>query len=83
LLDQHRFDERLHAERDEHPASSPAASVAFTISPSVLPVVITSWIAAGVNRGTTGFGTSSEIVPSGGWITLLGTTSPNLAGSLV
>jgi hypothetical protein len=49
----------------------------------VLPVVITSWIAAGVNRGTTGFGTSSEIVPSGGWITLLGTTSPNLAGSLV
>ena len=66
-----------------NPAWSPAASVAFTISPSVSPLVITSWIAAGVNRGTTGFGTSSEIVPSGGWITLLGTTSPNLAGSLV
>ena len=65
------------------PAWSPATSAAFLISPSGLPVVITDRIAAGVNRGTTRFGTSSVVVPRGGWITLLGTTSPNLAGSVV
>ena len=65
------------------PVWSPAASVAFTISTTVQPVVITDRIAAGVNRATTGFGTSSLVVPRGGWITLLGTTSPNLPGSVV
>jgi hypothetical protein len=65
------------------PAWSPATSVAFTISSTVQPVVITDRIAAGVNRGTTGFGTSSLVVPRGGGITLLGTTSPNLPGSVI
>ena len=65
------------------PVWSPATSAAFTISPSILPVVITDGIAAGVNRGTRGFGTASVVVTRGGWITVLGRTSPNLAGSVV
>ncbi len=66
-----------------NPAWSPATSSAFLVSQSALSVVLTDSIAAGVNRGTMGFGTVSVVVPRGGWITLLGTTSPNLAGSLV
>ncbi|MHB8673238.1 MAG: hypothetical protein ACYDAK_06110 [Candidatus Limnocylindrales bacterium] len=65
------------------PAWSPATSSAFFVSQSALSVVLTDSIAAGVNRGTMGFGTASVVVSRGGWITLFGTTSPNLAGSLV
>ena len=62
---------------------TPATSNGFLVGSGTQPEVITDWIAAGVNHGTTGFGTSSLVVPRGGWITLLGTTSPNLAGSVV
>jgi hypothetical protein len=65
------------------PVWSPATSAALTISPSILPVVITDGIAAGVNRGTRGFGTASVVVTRGSSITVLGRTSPNLAGSVV
>jgi hypothetical protein len=65
------------------PAWSPATSAAFTISPTLQSVAINDWIAPGVNRGTAGFGTASVIVPRNGYATLLGTTSPNLAGSIV
>ena len=65
------------------PAWTPATSAAFTVGSAIQPVVITDWIAAGVNRGTAGFGTASVVVSRGGWITLLGTTSPNLGGSVV
>jgi hypothetical protein len=64
------------------PAWSPAVSSGFLIG-STQPVIIGDRIAAGVNRGTSGFGTSSLVVPRGSWITVLGTTSPNLAGSIV
>ena len=46
-------------------------------------MVVADGIASGVIRGTTGFRTASVVVPQGRWITLLGTTSPNLAGSIV
>lgn len=65
------------------PTWSPATSATFTVSPNVQPVVLTDGIATGVIRGTTGFRTASVVVPRGGSITLLGTTSPNLAGSIV
>ena len=65
------------------PAWSPATSATFTVSPNVQPVVLTDAIAPGVLRGTTGFRTASVVVPPGGSITVLGTTSPNLAGSVV
>ena len=65
------------------PAWSPAASNGFLIGSTIQRVVITDRIAAGVNRGTTGFTTSILVVPRGSWITVLGTTSPNLSGSVV
>jgi hypothetical protein len=65
------------------PAWRPATSAPFTISPRTQPEVLTDGIATGVNRGTTGFVTASLVVPRGGSITLLGRTSPSLAGSVV
>ena len=65
------------------PAWTPATSAAFTIGSIVQSVVVTDSIGAGVNRGTVGFGTASVVVKSGSSITLLGRTSPNLAGSIV
>jgi len=65
------------------PVWSPATSATFTVSLNVQPVVLTDGIATGVNRGTTGFITASVVVPRGGSITLLGRTSPSLAGSVV
>jgi hypothetical protein len=65
------------------PAWNPATSLPFAISPTLQSVAINDWIAPGVNRGTAGFGTASVIVPPNGYATLLGTTSPNLAGSIV
>ena len=63
---------------------SAAASVVVTVTPRVLtPVSLVDGIAAGVNRGTSGFGTRSLVVPEGSYITVLGRTSPNLAGSIV
>ena len=65
------------------PAWSPATSAPFTITPKAQPVVLTDRIAAGVNRGTTGFVTTSVVVPRGGSITVLGRTNPSLVGSVV
>jgi hypothetical protein len=65
------------------PAWSPATSAPFTVSPRTQPEVLTDGIATGANRGTTGFRTASVVVPRGGSITLLGRTSPSLAGSVV
>ena len=65
------------------PAWSPATSAPFTISPKTQPEVLSDGIATGVSRGTTGFVTASLVVPRGGSITLLGRTSPSLAGSVV
>jgi len=58
-------------------------SAAFYISGSQLPVTITDAIATGVNRGTSGFGTKSVVVPPNGYVTVLGLTNPSLAGSVV
>jgi hypothetical protein len=66
-----------------NPAWSPTTSASFIVSPKVQPVVVTDGIATGVNRGTTGFVSASVVVPRGGSITLLGRTSPSLAGSVV
>jgi len=65
------------------PAWRPATSAPFTVSPRTRPEVLTDGIATGVNRGTTGFLTASVVVPRGGSVTLLGRTSPSLAGSVV
>jgi hypothetical protein len=66
-----------------NPVWSPTTSATFTVSLNVHPVVLTDGIATGVNRGTTGFVSASVVVPRGGSITLLGRTSPSLAGSVV
>lgn len=55
----------------------PAAHVVPAVA--VLPV-LTDGIAPGVNRGLTGFGVSSVIVPTGTYVTYLVRTDPNLAG---
>jgi hypothetical protein len=65
------------------PAWRPATSAPFTVSPRTRPEVLTDGIATGVNRGTTGFVSTSVVVPRGGSITLLGRTSPSLVGSVV
>jgi hypothetical protein len=58
-------------------------SSAFYISGAQTPVTITDAIAAGVNRGSSGFGIKSVVVPANGYITLFAQTNPNLAGSHV
>ena len=66
------------------PYWTPATSSAFLVSAPVrTPVTLTDAIAAGVNKGTSGFGTASVVVPRGMYITVLGRTSPNLSGSIV
>ena len=60
-----------------------ATSTAFTIGSGATPVTLTDSIAPGVNRGTSGFGTASLVVPANSYVTVLVQTSPNLAGSLV
>lgn len=65
------------------PVWTPAGSTGFTITPTLQPVVLIDLIAPGVNRGTAGFGTVSVVVPRGAYVTLLGTTSPNLSGATV
>jgi hypothetical protein len=47
------------------------------------PVTLSEFIAPGVNRGTSGFGTKSLVVAPHRYITVLVRTSPNLAGSRV
>jgi len=66
-----------------NPVRTPATSGAFLVSVPLTPVTLTDAIAPGVNRGTSGFGTRSVVVPSSGYITVLARTSPNLAGSVV
>jgi hypothetical protein len=63
-----------------NPAWTPATSSAFLIGSSVASVSLVDAIAAGVNHGTSGFGTASVVVARNAYITLLGTTSPSLAG---
>jgi hypothetical protein len=58
-------------------------SAAFNIGSTLTPVTITDTIAAGVNRGTSGFGIASLVVPANSYVTVLAQTSPNLAGALV
>jgi hypothetical protein len=60
-----------------------ATSSAFYIGGGLTPVTLTDAIAAGVNRGTSGFGTKTVVVPANKYVTLLVHTSPNLAGSTV
>jgi hypothetical protein len=66
-----------------NPVRTAATSGAFLISVPLTPVTLSDAIAPGVNRGTSGFGTRSVVVPSNGYITVLARTSPNLAGSVV
>jgi uncharacterized repeat protein (TIGR01451 family) len=64
--------------------ASASASVTVTVGPSVpTPTIITDGIAPGVNRGTSGFGTRSLVVPANTYVTVMATTNPSLAGSLV
>ncbi len=66
------------------PYWAPATSSAFLVgAPVRTPVALTDAIAAGVNKGTSGFGTRSVVVPRGAYVTVLGRTSPNLSGSIV
>jgi hypothetical protein len=46
-------------------------------------VTLVDLIAPGVNRGTSGFGTRSLVVPRGSYVTVLVRTDPSLAGALV
>jgi hypothetical protein len=60
-----------------------AATVTVTASPALTRVTMADGIAQGVNRGTRGFGTKSIVVAPDAYVTVLGRTSPNLAGSIV
>jgi hypothetical protein len=53
------------------------------VAGDLTPVTMTSAIAPGMNRGTSGFRTTSVVVPRHGYITLFAQTNRNLAGSLV
>lgn len=44
---------------------------------------LTDGIAAGVNKGTAGFGTSSVVVPKGTYVTYLVRTDPKLVGKVL
>ena len=57
-----------------------ATSAAFYIGGALTPVTMTSAISQGVNKGTSGFSISSQVVPRNGYITILVQTSPSLAG---
>ncbi len=63
------------------PAWTPATSSPFLVSASLARLTITDAIARGVNRGTSGFGTSSVVVAPNAYITILATTSPSLVGA--
>jgi hypothetical protein len=63
-------------------SASAATTVTVTVS-ALTPVALTDGIAAGVDRGTSGFGTTSLVVLPNHYVTVLGRTSPNLAGSIV
>ena len=58
-------------------------SSAFNIGTGLTSVTLTDSIAPGVNRGTSGFGIKSLVVPANSYVTVLVQTSPNLAGSLL
>jgi len=64
-----------------NPAFTPAVSGGFLIGGGATAVTLVDLIAAGVNHGTTGFGTASLVVPANSYITFLVITSPNLSGS--
>ena len=64
-------------------SASAATTVTVTAAPVLTPVILSDGIAAGVNRGTSGFGARSVVVPPNLYVTVLGRTSPTLAGSLV
>ena len=64
-------------------SATASATVTVTPAPALTPVTLTDGIAAGVDRGTSGFGTASLVVLPNHYVTVLGRTSPNLAGSLV
>ena len=65
------------------PSWTAATSSAFYITSSRASVTLTDAIAAGVNKGTSGFGTASVSVPANKYVTVLVRTSPNLSGSTV
>ncbi len=64
---------------------SATASTTVTVGSAAgtTPVTLTDGIAAGVNRGTIGFGTRSLVVARNHYVTVLGRTSPSLAGARV
>ena len=64
-------------------SATASATVTVNAAPTLTPVSLTDGIAAGVDRGTSGFGTTSLVVLPDHYVTVLGRTSPNLAGSLV
>ena len=64
-------------------SATAATSVTVTTPSALTPVTLIDGIAAGVNRGTSGFGTRSVVVARNSYITLFVQTNPNLAGSLV
>jgi hypothetical protein len=68
---------------DTSVSATAATTVTVTAPPALTPVTLTDGIAAGVDRGTSGFGTRSVVVARNGYITLFVQTNPNLAGSLV
>jgi predicted outer membrane repeat protein len=65
------------------PAPPPEPPPAPVPTPAPVPPVMTDSIAPGVNRGSSGFGTSSVILPTQGYVTFLVRLDPTLAGQTV
>jgi hypothetical protein len=63
------------------PSWTSATSGAFLVGGGLTQVTLTDTSAAGINRGTSGFGTKSLVVTRHGYVTLLVMTSPNLTGA--
>ncbi len=64
-------------------SATASATVTVGAAAGTTPVSLTSGIAAGVNRGTSGFGIKSLVVARNRYVTVLGRTSPRLAGAHV
>lgn len=63
--------------------TDPGFVIAKVATSAKTAVTLTDAIAAGVNRGTSGFTTTSVFVKRGTYVTYLVRTSPNLAGHVV
>ena len=65
------------------PIWTPITSNPFLVGGSLPAAPLVDAIAPGVNKGTSGFGTASLVVPPNSYVTVLGTLTPALAGATV